>query len=191
MRGVSGAHSRPLRLETGLRRRHTPALGRGVAQLGSALRSGRRGRWFKSSRPDHRKFPNYLKSLKNLVFPEIEQCCVSRHSALEALQLQRPENTRHFRAAPPSRMRLPISTDLSPIFGFIRTPCRRCSAAQPTYTTNHRPSPRPAGRRRGRRSGRGCRRGHAGRCRPSSNRFRRHRMSWSTRSRRQPRRRGG
>ena len=26
---------------------------RGVAQLGSALRSGRRGRWFKSSRPDH------------------------------------------------------------------------------------------------------------------------------------------
>jgi hypothetical protein len=26
---------------------------RGVAQLGSALRSGRRGRWFESSRPDH------------------------------------------------------------------------------------------------------------------------------------------
>ena len=29
------------------------ALCRGVAQLGSALRSGRRGRWFKSSHPDH------------------------------------------------------------------------------------------------------------------------------------------
>ena len=28
------------------------AASRGVAQLGSALRSGRRGRWFKSSRPD-------------------------------------------------------------------------------------------------------------------------------------------
>ena len=26
---------------------------RGVAQLGSALRSGRRGRWFESSHPDH------------------------------------------------------------------------------------------------------------------------------------------
>jgi hypothetical protein len=29
---------------------------RGVAQHGRALRSGRRGRWFKSSHPDH--FPN-------------------------------------------------------------------------------------------------------------------------------------
>jgi hypothetical protein len=29
------------------------AAGRGVAQLGSALAWGARGRWFKSSRPDH------------------------------------------------------------------------------------------------------------------------------------------
>ncbi len=28
-------------------------MSRDVAQLGRALRSGRRGRWFKSSRPDH------------------------------------------------------------------------------------------------------------------------------------------
>ena len=34
---------------------------RGVAQLGRALRSGRRGRWFKSSRPDfHRPFSTHL-----------------------------------------------------------------------------------------------------------------------------------
>jgi hypothetical protein len=31
---------------------------RGVAQLGSARRSGRRGRRFKSSHPDHEKPPN-------------------------------------------------------------------------------------------------------------------------------------
>ena len=39
-------------------RRHTPALGRGVAQSGSALRSGRRGRWFESSRPDQGFVPS-------------------------------------------------------------------------------------------------------------------------------------
>src|SRR5207249_1099353 len=39
----------------GPRRDNRPALSesRGVAQFGSALRSGRRGRWFESSRPDH------------------------------------------------------------------------------------------------------------------------------------------
>ena len=34
---------------------------RGVAQFGSAFGSGPKGRWFKSSHPDHRKSPETLR----------------------------------------------------------------------------------------------------------------------------------
>ena len=37
-----------------------PFLRRDVAQLGSALRSGRRGRWFESSHPDYYLWNNTL-----------------------------------------------------------------------------------------------------------------------------------
>ncbi len=57
------------RLESEGPRRHTPALGRGVAQSGSALRSGRRGRWFESSRPDQMKSSRPLLSLLELSAP--------------------------------------------------------------------------------------------------------------------------
>lgn len=40
---------------------------RDVAQLGSALRSGRRGRWFESSHPDYSKsFPKFQLLLSRL-----------------------------------------------------------------------------------------------------------------------------
>src|SRR5262245_44724072 len=43
----------PARLVFVRRAPYNDALGRGVAQPGSALDWGSRGRWFKSSRPDH------------------------------------------------------------------------------------------------------------------------------------------
>ena len=46
--------------------------------------------------------------LLNTGVADSSPCYVSEHSGREALQLQRLESTGHFRAAPPSRMRLPI-----------------------------------------------------------------------------------
>jgi hypothetical protein len=60
----------------------------------------------------------------------IHHCYASEHSGREALQLQRPESAGHFRAAPPSRMRLPIRSKwkLSTLDGPTTTESKRQSA---------------------------------------------------------------
>jgi hypothetical protein len=61
---------------------------------------------------------------------KIQHCCVSWHSGSEALQLQRPECAGHFRATPPSRMRLPIRSEwkLSTLDGPTTIESKRQSA---------------------------------------------------------------
>ena len=65
-----------------------PILGphfRGVAQLGRALRSGRRGRWFESSHLDHRKKGPQTRALFSMV-----KRLVSRDSRYESGEAESP-----------------------------------------------------------------------------------------------------
>jgi len=67
--------------------------------------------------------------LLNTGVADSSPCYVSEHSGREALQLQRLESTGHFRAAPPSRMRLPIRSKwkLSRMVRKLSRPSRRPS----------------------------------------------------------------
>jgi hypothetical protein len=70
--------------------------------------------------------------LQPLLSQETYHCFVSEHSGLKALQLQRPENTDHFRAAPPSCMHR-----------LIRAKWKLSTLDAPTTTESKRQSANP------------------------------------------------
>ncbi len=65
-----------------------------MAQSGGALRSGRRGRWFESSRPDH-VFPGYVAQMIQVLY-----CFIPGQNACQPSGTARP-----FEVAFPGRWR--------------------------------------------------------------------------------------